>query len=181
MSSRIKNSNFKKNNGKVQWPFSSHVESKQHSPVMKPQVVKLVGMRGTDSFMKKESPKLDIQSNRRKTRLTINRGTQKIMYDRFSIQEAPEDRKYLSSVNHVCDSCGVSIHSEISRVLILSNIDGGPHLVFLHFFAPCWNLENFLKKYPNFTIEKMSFSFPEKMSMSEGSIRKMQTEFDFWI
>ncbi|MFZ8922883.1 MAG: hypothetical protein ACO2Y0_08020 [Nitrosopumilaceae archaeon] len=180
MSSRIKNSNFKKNNDKVQWPFSSHVESKQYSPIIKP-LVKLVGMRGTNFFMKKESPKLDIQSNRRKTRLTINRGTQKIMLDSLSIQQIPEDRRHLSSVNHVCDSCGVNIGSEISRVLILSNIDGGPHLVLLHFFAPCWNLENLLKKYPNFTIEKMSFSFPENMSMSKGSIRKMQTEFDFWV
>ena len=181
MSSRIKNNNFKKINGKVQWPFSSQMNSNQYSSVMKPKVVKLVGMRGTTSFMKKDSPKLDVQTNGRKTRLTINRGTQKIKHDSLSTHEMPEAKNHLSSVNHICDSCDTNIESEISRVLILCDLDGGPRLVFTHFFAPCWNLGKLLKKYGNFRIEKMSFSFPENMSMKDESIRKMQTKFDFWI
>ena len=181
MSSRIKNNNFKKINGKAHWPFSSKINSNQYSSEMKPKVVKLVGMRGTTAFMKKDIPKLDVQTNVRKTRLTINRGTQKIMHDDLSTQEIPEAKNHLSSMDHICDSCGTNIDSEISRVLILSDLDGGPRLVFTHFFAPCWNLGNLLKKYENMQIEKMSFSFPENMSMKNESIRKMQTKFDFWV
>lgn len=180
MSSRIKSNNFRID-GKVQGPFSSNMDSNQHSSLMKSRVKKIVGMRGTASFMKKDSPKLDVQRKGRKTRLTINRGTQKFMHDVLATQEMPEAKKHLSSVNHVCDSCGTNINYEISRVLILSNMDGGPRLVFTHFFAPCWNFEKLLKKHRNCCIEKISFSFPENMSICDESIRKIQTSFHFWI
>jgi hypothetical protein len=180
MSSRIKSNNFRID-GKVQGPFSSNMDSNQYSSLMKSRVKKIVGMRGTASFMKKDSPKLDVQRKGRKTRLTINRINQKVMHDVLATQEMPEAKKHLSSVNHVCDSCGTNINYEISRVLILSNMDGGPRLVFTHFFAPCWNFEKLLKKHRNCCIEKISFSFPENMSICDESIRKIQTSFHFWI
>jgi len=81
---------------------------------------------------------------------------------------------------HVCNTCKEDI-LDISRVLIMRDIDYGPRLLCFHFFFPCWDMELLCQQYPNLKIDRVGFSFPEKMAISENSIRKMKTNQKLWV
>ena len=85
-----------------------------------------------------------------------------------------------SSEKHVCDTCKEVI-PDISRVLIMRDVDGGPRLLCFHFFFPCWDMELLCQQYPNFVIDRIGFSFPENISMKESSIKDLQENQELWI
>ena len=84
-----------------------------------------------------------------------------------------------SSEKHVCDTCKEEIPN-ISRVLLMRDVDGGPRLLCFHYFFPCWDMELLCQQYPNFVIDKAGFSIPENMSIKESSLIEMQSNLDYW-
>jgi hypothetical protein len=80
----------------------------------------------------------------------------------------------------VCDTCKKEMDEEICRIVITSNVDGGPQFFSFHFFAPCWDFEDFCQKNNNLALDRMLFNIPENMSMSENSIKELQTNLSFW-
>ena len=91
-----------------------------------------------------------------------------------------KNTNHYSVEKHVCNTCDQEIDSEISRILIMRNIDGGPRLLCFHFFFPCWDLELLVQKYPNLTIDKVAFSFPENWMINENSISDMKKNLEYW-
>ena len=87
--------------------------------------------------------------------------------------------KLYSSEKHVCSTCKEEI-TDISRVLVMSDKDGGPRLLCYHFFFPCWDFEHLCQQYPNLIIDKAGFSIPENILMSDSSIKNMQKNLEFW-
>ena len=87
--------------------------------------------------------------------------------------------KLYSSEKHVCSTCKEEI-TDISRVLVMSDKDGGPRLLCYHFFFPCWDFEHLCQQYPNLIIDKAGFSIPENILMSDSSINDMQKNLEFW-
>lgn len=79
----------------------------------------------------------------------------------------------------VCNTCNREIDSEVCRILITHNIDLEPQFFSFHFFAPCWNMRDFCKKYPNLTIDKMNFSVLENL-ISEKGIKDLQNNRSYW-
>ena len=82
---------------------------------------------------------------------------------------------------HVCSTCKEEIDSEISRILIMRDIDGGPRLLCFHFFFPCWSFELLCKKYPDLIIDKAGFSIPVNILIKKNSIKNMQKNLELWI
>ena len=87
--------------------------------------------------------------------------------------------KYGNFGSHVCSTCKKEI-PDISRVLLMRDKDLGPHLLFFHFFYPCWDMELLCQQHPNLTIDQIGFSFPEGMKISEDSIHKIKSCPDLW-
>ncbi len=71
--------------------------------------------------------------------------------------------------------------SEICRILIVRNIVGEPQFFSFHFFSPCWNIEDFLQKYPNLTLDRIGISILENHSISENGIKDLQTNSSYWV
>ena len=84
------------------------------------------------------------------------------------------------SEKHVCSTCKEKI-VDISRDLIMNDIDGGARLLCFHFFYPCWDMDLLRQQYPNLRIHRVGFSFPENIIISESFIKKMQKNQEFWI
>ncbi len=84
-----------------------------------------------------------------------------------------------SSDNHICDTCKEVI-PEISRILIMRDRDGGPRVLFYHFFFPCWDMKLLCQQYPNLVIDKIGFTIPEEIQMKENSIKDLQENLDWW-
>lgn len=84
------------------------------------------------------------------------------------------------SEKHVCCTCKKEI-TDISRVLIMRDRDRGPHLLCFHFFYPCWDTKLLFQQYSNLEIDRVAFSFPENFTMSESSIKEIQTNYELWI
>ncbi len=87
--------------------------------------------------------------------------------------------KTQSSEIHVCDTCKVEI-PDISRVLLMRDIDGGPRLLCFHYFFPCWDMELLCQQYPNLVIDKIGFSIPKNYDMKESSIKYLQANTELW-
>ncbi len=97
-------------------------------------------------------------------------------------QQLPVEKntKHYSLEKHVCATCNEEIDYEISRVLLMSDKDGGPRLLCFHFFFPCWDFELLIQKYPCLVIDHAGFSIPENIRMKESSIRDLQKNLEFW-
>jgi len=80
----------------------------------------------------------------------------------------------------VCDTCKKEMDLEICRIVITGNVDGGPQFFSFHFFPPCWNFDDFCQENPNLSLDRMLFDIPENMSMSENSIKDLQSNLSFW-
>ena len=85
------------------------------------------------------------------------------------------------SKKHSCKTCKKEIGSEISRILLMRDKDGGPCLMTFHFFFPCWDFKQLCSEYPQLTIDKAGFSLPESISMNQNSLLKLQKNLEFWI
>lgn len=85
------------------------------------------------------------------------------------------------SKKHFCKTCKKEIDSEISRILLLRDKDGGPRLMTFHFFFPCWDFEQLCSEYPQLTIDKAGFSLPQSISMTQNSFLNLQKNLEFWI
>jgi len=105
-----------------------------------------------------------------------------ILPTRLSVKckiQKPVTAKTHSSEKHVCDTCKEEI-PDISRVLLMRDIDGGPRLLCFHYFSPCWDMALLCQQYPNFAIEKAGFSIPENIQLKESSITELQKNVDLW-
>ncbi len=91
-----------------------------------------------------------------------------------------KNTKHYSSEKHVCATCNEEIDNEISRVMLMSDKDGGRRLLCFHFFFPCWDFDLLIQKYPYLVIDRAGFSIPENIRMKENSIKDLQTNLEFW-
>jgi len=115
-------------------------------------------------------------------RNVVCNNTERVIFfaDKLQLQ-VEKNTKHYSSKKHVCSTCKEEIHSEISRILIMRDIDRGPRLLCFHFFFPCWSFELLCQKYPNLVIDKAGFSIPENILIKENSIKNMQKDLELWI
>ncbi len=81
----------------------------------------------------------------------------------------------------VCNTCKREMDSETCRILITRNVAGEPQFFSFHFFAPCWNIEDFCKKYPNLILDRIGFSILENQSVSENGIKDLQSNLSYWV
>jgi len=88
--------------------------------------------------------------------------------------------KIQSAEKLVCDTCKKELDLEICRIVITCNVDGGPQFFSFHFFPPCWNFEDFCQKNSDLALDRMLFNIPENISLSENSIKDLQTNLSFW-
>lgn len=118
----------------------------------------------TKKTRKKPHPKLTILPTRSSGKCKIQNQ---------NISQAPSLEK------HVCDTCKEEI-PDISRVLLMRDVDGGPRLLCFHYFYPCWDMKLLSQQYPNLVIENVAFSFPEKMQIKQSSQIEMKSNLDYW-
>ena len=85
-----------------------------------------------------------------------------------------------SNEKQVCYSCNKEIKSEISRIVVMRDIDRGPRLFIFHFFSPCWNFKLLCKKYPKLTLDWAGFSVPENFLMEKDDLRNLQKNLELW-
>lgn len=85
-----------------------------------------------------------------------------------------------SSEKQICSVCKEKIGSEISKIIIMSDVDGGRRLFFFHFFFPCWDFKLLCQNYPKLTIDSAGFSIPENISIKEKTMKRMQNNIELW-
>jgi len=130
-------------------------------------------------FIKKShNQKHDILAHGKQITLTVEKGTNRISYFSNSKTQLEETRHY-STQKHVCSTCKEEI-ADISRILIMRDVDGGPRLLCFHYFFPCWDMKLLCQQYPNLIIDKLGFSMPENMSMKQSSIKDLQENIEWW-
>jgi len=105
-----------------------------------------------------------------------------ILPTRFSAKckiPKPITAKAHSLEKHFCDTCKEEI-PDISRVLLMRDIDGGPRLLSFHYFFPCWDMDLLCQQYPNLAIDRIGFSIPKNIRMKESSIKDMRANIELW-
>jgi len=128
---------------------------------------------------KSHNHKHDILVHGRQITLTIEKGTKTIPHILNPSLLAEKDTKNQASKSHVCSTCKEEI-TDIARVLIMRDRDGGPRLLSFHYFFPCWDMELLCQQYPNLLIDKLGFSIPENISIKENSMKNMLENLDWW-
>ncbi len=123
------------------------------------QKIKIISGKGTSYYFINYSPKM---GSFQKT--TVSRNYPKI----------------LSEVKLVCNNCKNEIDYELCRILIMRNIDNCPQFFSFHYFAPCWNFEDFCQEHPNLTLDKTGVSIPEDMKISENGVKNLQSNPSLW-
>jgi hypothetical protein len=129
---------------------------------------------------KSHNQRHDILVHGKKITLTVEKGTKRITHFLNPSLPVEENTKHQSSKSQVCSTCKVEI-TDISRVLIMRDKDGGPRLLCYHFFYPCWDMELLCQQYSNLVIDKVGFSIPENMSLKQRSLEDLQRNHEFWI
>jgi len=122
--------------------------------------------------------KHDVLVHGKQITLTIEKGTKTIPHVLNSSFLSEKDTKHQSSKSHVCSTCKKEI-TDIARILIMRDRDGGPRLLSFHYFFPCWDMELLCQQYPNLRIDKLGFSFPENMPIKENSMKNMLENLDW--
>ena len=178
MSSRIGLSLNRDKSKQMTWPLSSSNSKRgieqygSNTPIQR----KIVGNRGTGTFYPRESEEASSLFSGKTVEVTIQRGTKRIKRQLNSLTHSPisNNRK------HVCDTCQCEIGDEISRVIIMRDKDGGPHLLCFHYFFPCWDMNLLCQKYPHLIIDKLRFTFPKDLKITKRSIEDMKNDLRFW-
>ena len=130
-------------------------------------------------FTKKpQNQKHDILIHGKQTTLTVEKGTKTITHVLNSSLLEEKNTKHQSPKNHVCSTCKEKI-TDISRVLIMRDRDGGPRLLFFHYFFPCWDMKLLCQQYPKLAIDKLGFSIPENIAIKENSVKSMLESLDW--
>ena len=124
------------------------------------------------------SQKLDVLIYSKKITLVVEKGTRQMTYF-LKPQLQLKKAIHYSSEKHVCCTCKEEV-TDISRVLIMCDKDGGPRLLFSHYFFPCWDMDLLCQKYPNLVIDRLGFSFPENLKISESSVKDLKQNIKFW-
>ena len=84
-------------------------------------------------------------------------------------------------VELVCNTCKREMDSETCRILIARNVAGEPRFFSFHFFAPCWNIDDFTQKHPHLILDRIGFSILENQSISENGIKDLQRNLSYWV
>jgi len=137
-------------------------------------------MRGTNSFWLTDQLKHNL-SNPKKTTLLVQRGTKRITTLLNPSLSDKRPRKNPSVDDLTCNTCKNKISFDVCRFLIMRDKNNGPRFFSFHFFSPCWNFEDFFKKYPDLTLDRAGFSVPENTRMSENAIKNLQSNSSFWF
>ena len=111
----------------------------------------------------------------------VYRNTEREVFFEDKLQFPIEkNTEHYSSEKHVCSTCKVEIDSEISRILIMRDIDGNPRFLRFHFFFPCWDFDLLCQKYPDLVIDRIGFDITENIRIKESSMKDMQENLEFW-
>ena len=130
-------------------------------------------------FTKKpHNQKHDVLVHGKQITLTVEKGTKTISHVLNSSSLEEKDTKQQSSTSHVCSTCKKEI-PDISRILIMRDRDGGPRLLFFHYFFPCLDMKLLCQQYPKLTIDKLGFGIPENMAIKENSVKSMLESLDW--
>lgn len=123
-----------------------------------------------------------------KIRISSSKGTTSYIMEYSSksgfLNQSPSLKKQINihtTEKLVCNTCQCEIDSEICRIIITRNVNGEPQFFSFHFFSPCWDIDDFLQRYPNLTFEKMSFSIQEDVHISENGIKDLQKNSSHWL
>lgn len=123
-----------------------------------------------------------------KIRISSSKGTTSYFIEYPSksgfLNQSPSLKKQINihtTEKFVCDTCQCEIDSEICRIMITRNVNGEPQFFSFHFFSPCWDMGDFLQRYPHLTFEKMAFSIRENIHISEKGIKDLQKNESYWL
>jgi hypothetical protein len=124
------------------------------------------------------SQKSDLLIYSKKITLVVEKGTRQMI---FFLKPQLQLKKgiHYSSEKHVCSTCKEEV-IDISRVLIMRDKDDGPRLLFFHYFFPCWDMDLLCQKYPNLVIDRLGYSFPENLKISESFVKDLKQNLKFW-
>ena len=164
------------------WPLSSNSNNHEIERYDGNNSIRtrITNSRGTDSFYLEEPLPSNALYKSKVIEVTVQRGTKRIKHSLNSISIQGQTQIYPTLGKHVCDTCKSEIGHEISRIILMRDIDGGPHLLCFHFFFPCWDMELLCQKYPNLIIDKLRFSLPKKMKLKKESLQDLQNNLNFW-
>ena len=83
--------------------------------------------------------------------------------------------------SRICDTCEKEIIDDLCRLVILSDLDHNPRVLFFHFNSNCWNFENFVQKYSNFDVIKYAFDADEKIHNDPKLLNQLRSDLMLWL
>ena len=83
--------------------------------------------------------------------------------------------------SRICDTCEKEITDDLCRLVILSDLDHNPRVLFFHFNSNCWNIENFAQKYSHFDVVKYAFDADEKIQNDPKLLNQLRSDLSLWV
>ncbi|CAD6521956.1 conserved hypothetical protein [metagenome] len=130
----------------------------------------------TNASMKTDSSKKE--TNYEVQTIIVEKGTKRIRVRRHPTQKESVRTDKIQKI--VCDSCNSEIGSNICKVVLMHNKDGGPQVLHYHFFFPCWDFELLVKKFKNFTLDRVGVSVPEDIIITKTAMIDLKNNFEYW-
>ena len=138
--------------------------------------ITFTSFKKTDVNMKMDLTKKETNYETVQT-LIIEKGTRRIRVRSHPIQKESTQTDKIQKI--VCESCNNDIGSNICKVVLLRSKDGGPKVSHYHFFFPCWDFEQIVKKFKSFALEHVGVSIPEDILISKIAIVDLQNNFEY--
>ena len=87
----------------------------------------------------------------------------------------------LKTESRICDTCNKEITDNICRLFILNDLDDNPHILFYHYFLPCWSFKEFCQKYSNLGIVKAGYDVNQKICNNPKFVKQLKTDIKLWL
>ena len=79
-----------------------------------------------------------------------------------------------------CDTCKTKIEFLPYRIATLESTDSGIHVLHFHYFAPCWDLDQFFVNHVDEKIVSLAYSYGIDIIKKPMILRNIKNNLDLW-
>jgi len=81
----------------------------------------------------------------------------------------------------ICGTCKKQIEFLPYRIVTLEDKSSQIRVLHFHYFAPCWNIDDFFQFHVNEKIVSLAYSYDEKMLKQPMILKNLERNLNLWI
>ena len=81
----------------------------------------------------------------------------------------------------ICTTCKRQIEFLPYRIVTLEDKNSHIHVLHFHYFAPCWDIDDFFQFHVNERIVSLAYSYDEKILKQPMILKNLERNLDLWI